>query len=184
MFLYLELNLRIMPLKGAVCRAEIEDKLMEILNENGKGDVTGGGTYQNSEGEITGCDTEIELIDDSKETIDWLLNILNDFNFPKGSKLTNGDDFTIELGTAEGLAIYIDAVNLPDEVYSECDINFVISEMERLMGENGSYCSYWRGPQWMGLYFYGTSFEIMNNAVKDFISTYKLCQGCRIEQIA
>lgn len=184
MFIFLELNLRIMPLNGAICRAEIEDKLIEILKEDGKGDVTGGGTYQNSNGEITGCDIEINLNDDSKETIDWLLNILNDFNFPKGSRLTDGDELTIELGSSEGLAIYLDGVNLPDEVYLECDINFVVSEMERLLGDNGSFYNAWIGNEWTGLYFYGTSFEIMNNAVKDFITTYKLCQGCRIEQIA
>lgn len=44
--------------------------------------------------------------------------------------------------------------------------------------------SYWEGPIYTALYFYGISFAEMKKKIEPFIATYPLCQKSRIEQIA
>lgn len=185
MFVYLELNLRIQPLDGAISRSTIEDILIRVLQEEGKGDVTGGGTFMMGEDrEISGCEIEINLIDDSQETIDWLLKRLKYFNFPKGSKLTDGEELNIDIGSFEGIGVYIDGVNLPDEVYARNDVNDIITELETLMGERGSFYNMWQGPKWAALYFYGQSFEEMKKSIEEYTKNHEFFQGCEIKQIA
>ncbi len=52
----------------------------------------------------------------------------------------------IPFGVREGFGVYLDGVNLPDEVYRDCDSNFVVSELDRLLSGHGSVESHWQGP--------------------------------------
>ena len=42
----------------------------------------------------------------------------------------------------------------------------------------------WQGQNETGLYFFSDSFEQMKESISDFTSTYPLCKGARIVQIA
>ncbi|MCM1146044.1 MAG: hypothetical protein NC407_15215 [Lachnoclostridium sp.] len=90
----------------------------------------------------------------------------------------------IEVGTLEGLAYYSNGVDLPDEVYQTCDINYVIEQMGQAMEGIGRMYSYWESSTYTALYFYGSSFAEMKKRIEPFITEYPLCQKCRIEQIA
>jgi len=90
----------------------------------------------------------------------------------------------LQIGKAEGLAVYPNGTDLPDEVYAKSDINFVISEFTRLLDAKGRILSHWQGPRETALYIYGESFASMRDSLKDFIASYPLCQKCRIVQIA
>lgn len=57
MNLRLKLNARFQPMH----RFELEDALQEILSKEGLGEITGGGTAQNPDGEIAYCDIDIHL---------------------------------------------------------------------------------------------------------------------------
>ena len=83
-----------------------------------------------------------------------------------------------------GSAFSLDGQTLPDEVYEQGDINHVIEEMGRLMGEKGDFRGYWEGSKEVALYCYGPSFAAMRDAIAPFLNEYPLCQGARIEQIA
>lgn len=179
MELTLKLNARLQPKN----RFELEDALHEMLEREHMGEVTGGGTAQKSNGEIAYCDIEIHLIRDELGRVKWLADILNRIGIPKGSIL-QGLEQEIEVGTLEGLAYYSNGVDLPDEVYKTCDINYVIEQMEQAMEGIGRMYSYWEGDTYTGLYFYGSSFSKMKQKIEPFISTYPLCQKSRIEQIA
>ena len=123
MNLTLKLNARFQPKH----RFDLEDALQEILEEKQLGEITGGGTAQNPDGEIAYCDIEIQLTNDKSDRVQWLANLLNRI---------------------------------------------------------GSMYSYWEGNTYTALYFYGSSFAEMKKRIEPFISTYPLCQKCRIEQIA
>jgi hypothetical protein len=112
-----------------------------------------------------------------------VLSELNRLGAPKGSKLIL-EKREIPFGVNEGLAVFLNGMDLPDEVYRDCDINHVIDECERLMGDGGKMLSYWQGSRDTGLYFYGPSFAKMKAAVEPFLASYPLCQKCRTEQIA
>lgn len=177
MDLTLKLNARFQPTH----RFELEDALQEILENERLGEITGGGTAQNPDGEIAYCDIEIHLY--NPDCVPQLTSLLNRIGIPKGS-LLHGAETEIAVGTLEGMAYYSNGVDLSDEVYQTCDINYVIEQMEQAMEGIGSMYSYWEGEAYTALYFYGTSFLEMKEKVTPFLETYPLCQKCRIEQIA
>ena len=179
MELTLKLNAKFQPMH----RFELEDALQEILEQTGNGEVTGGGTAQGEFGEVEYCEIEIFLNDSKEDQVTWLKNLLNKMGIPKKSSL-NGDGVSVEVGTLEGLAYYSNGQDLSKEVYETCDINYVIEQMEEAMDGIGSMYSYWEGPKYTGLYFYGTSFVEMKKRIEPFIAKYPLCQKCKIEQIA
>lgn len=179
MELTLKLNARLQPKH----RFDLEDALQEILEKEQMGEVTGGGTAQNPDGEIAYCDIEIYLVDDNVDHVKWLAELLNKMGIPKGSVL-QGIEPEIEVGTLEGLAYYSNGADLSDEVYETCDINYVIEQMEQAMEGIGSMYSYWEGPVYTALYFYGSSFAEMKKKIEPFIASYPLCQKSRMEQIA
>ena len=96
MDLTLKLNARFQPKH----RFELEDALQEILEEAQAGEITGGGTAQNPDGEIAYCDIDIHLTEDNPERLNWLVSLLNTIGIPKGSIL-QGTDPEIEVGTLE-----------------------------------------------------------------------------------
>jgi len=179
MNLTLRLNARLQPKH----RFELEDTLQEILTKEQCGEITGGGTAQNPNGEIIYCDIEVYLKSGSLDCVEWFVSLLNKIGIPKGSVL-QGEIPEIEVGTLEGLAYYSNGTDLPDEVYQTCDINYVIEQMEQAMDGIGRMYSYWEGNKYTALYFYGTSFLEMKKRIAPFIESYPLCQKCRIEQIA
>lgn len=179
MELTLNLNARLQPMH----RFKLEDEIQDILEKEQIGEVTGGGTAQNPDGEIACCDIEIHLNDENN--INYLVDFLKQLDLPKGSELSRTEpEFRIEVGTLEGLAYYLNSTELPDEVYRTCDINHVIEQMELAMAGIGCLYSYWEGNAYTALYFYGSSYTEMKQKIEPFIAIYPLCQKSRIEQIA
>lgn len=178
MELNLKLNARLQPID----RFDLEDALQETMEKHQMGQITGGGTGQNPDGEIAYCDIAISLMD-GPENIEWLVQLLNAIGIAKGSVLSTPET-EIPVGTLEGLACYSNGRELPDEVYQNCDINYVVEQMEESMEGIGRLYSYWEGDVYTALYFYGTSFDEMKCRIEPFTATYPLCQKSRIERIA
>ena len=177
-----QLNARLQPIH----RGEFfEDPLTEVLSKTGIGEITGGGSLVSEAGEIEYCDIEIEVGRITPEAIGTLLAALEKLGAPKGSILhIEAERRKVEFGKAEGLAVYLNGTDLPDNIYAECDSNFVLSEFDRLLGDGGRVLSYWQGPRETVFYMYGRSFDSMRHLLLPFLSTYPLCEDCRVEQIA
>lgn len=177
-----QLNCRVQPMH----RVEFfEEPLEEGLKAEGLGTITGGGTMQEATGEIEYCDIEMQVQSKAMSGPHRIVALLQELGAPKGSKLhmaNTGDE--IPFGTAEGLAIYLNGTDLPDEVYASCDSNIVHDELDRLVAPEGRVLSYWQGSTETAFYLYGSSFVAMQDAIKDFVASYPLCQKARIEQIA
>lgn len=183
-FVVATLNDKVMPIDRGVI---YEDPLDEFLQANGIGEVTGGGTMQLKSGELEYCDIEIQLnsneIDESQ--IKAIIEKLEELGAPKGSKLTiEKTEQKIEFGKKEGLGIYLDGINLSDEVYKSSDSEALALEIRRLAKIEDNTFRYWQGNTETGLYFYGDSFEQIKNSIADFISSHPECENCRIEKIA
>lgn len=178
------LNDKVMPID----RGEVyEDPLDELLRINKYGEVTGGGTMQAKTGEIEFCDLEVLIYKNQnlESVTAEIIKLLESHGAPKGSFLTiDKSSEVIPFGKAEGLAIYLDGVNLPENVYKECDSTEVLLKLGTLMGDSGNILRYWQGETETALYFYGESFEKMKHAIAEFIKEYPLCQGARVIQIA
>ena len=178
-----QLNARVKPID----RGEyFEDPLDDVLQAAGVGEVTGGGTQMADDpAGIAFCDLEIVVGDASEQVIQTIITTLEKHGAPKGSKLIS-EAFAqdIPFGQYEGMALFLNGNDLPDEVYETSDVNEVIETCGTLMGEGGDFRGFWEGSQEVGLYFYGQSFEQMKSDTADFIAGHPLCEGARIEKIA
>lgn len=181
-YLVAQLNARLQPMH----RGEwFEDPLDEALKKAGCAEVSGGGTLQSETGEVESCDIEISVEGSLSDATRLTIATLEALGAPKGSKLhIASEERQVQFGISEGLALYLNGTDLPDEVYQECDSNFVYSELERLIEGVGQILSWWQGPTETALYLYGSSFQGMKETISEFLATYPLCQQCRVEQIA
>jgi hypothetical protein len=180
---YAQINARIMPMDRG---ERYEDPLAEALAKNGLGEVTGGGTMQSANGEIDYCGVDIDLFDISKG-IPFVCDFLARLGAPKGSKLQyqhRGKGVETPFGSVEGLAIYLNGTDLPDEVYKQCDVNEFYDEINRLLGERGSIQGHWQGPTETALYLYGNSVTEMKKLIADYMDDYPLCRKARLVKIA
>src|SRR5215831_2563422 len=138
-----------------------EDPLQDMIEPAGIGEVSGGGTQLGATGEIEFCDIEIRTVDTEQATVAAVIEMLEKLGAPKGSKLLIEGREDTPFGKLEGLAIYLNGTDLPDNVYQECDSNHVFDEFNRLLGEAGKIHSTWQGPTETAFYLYGASFDEM-----------------------
>jgi len=177
-----QLNARLQPMH----RGEyFEDPLDIELKSAACGEVSGGGSLQSKIGEIEHCDIEIEVSGPLSIAVRVVIETLEALGAPKGSKLhLEVEGKQVQFGQAEGMAVYLNGTDLPDDVYKECDSNFVYSEFDRLLSGKGRVLSYWQGPTETAFYMYGHSFQEMRVCLTEFLASYPLCHQCRVEQIA
>ncbi len=159
-----------------------EDPLDALLQAAQVGELTGGGTAISDLGEVEYGDIEVALVD--ADGVPKLIDLLEQLGAPKGSQVQRADEADRAFGVTEGLGIYLDGLNLPDEVYEQCDSNHVFEQLSGNIDGLGEICSWWQGPTETALYMYGESFEKMRDAIAGFVASYPLCQNARIVQIA
>lgn len=177
------LNARLQPAQRG---EHFDDPIIDVLQDLGVGEMTGCGTQlTGDERGIEYCDIEMTLTDASDSALEPIIAALEELGAPKGSKLLIGRNGAERpFGKTEGLAIFLNGTELPDSVYAECDINHVLEEADRLMGEDGKVKGFWEGERDTVLYCYGPSFEAMREAIAPLLAGYPLCQKARVEQIA
>ena len=180
---YAKLNAKILPLDRG---DRYEDPLAEALAGNGYAEITGGGTGQLPNGEIDFCGIDIDL-HDVEQGVPFICDFLSNCGAPRGSVLEyelNGEKVEQPFGFLEGLAIYLNGTDLPDEVYEKCDVNELYDEINRLLGDRGDIQGHWQGPTETALYLYGYSADEMKSLIADHLANYPLCQKARVETIA
>jgi hypothetical protein len=174
------LNARLQPMDRG---ERFEDPLAEAVGA--RAEVTGGGTLLAETGEIEVCDIEIELREPGEALERLIITTLEGLGAPKGSVLrVASPEREVPFGRTEGLAVYLNGTDLPDETYANCDSNFVYDEMNRLLAPDGSVYSHWQGPRETALYAYGRSFDDMKQRLQPLLTTYPLCAQCRVVQVA
>lgn len=173
----LHLNARLQPIhRGMV----YEDGIEEVLQTMQWGEVTGGGTMQRDSGEIRSCDIEMLI---ERNAVEMVIDFIHKIPIPKESYLQI-EDKKLQVGEMEGLALYLNGTDLPAEVYQNSDINLVIETLEHLLEGCGEKYSHWEGQKETALYFYGKSFEEMQEKISSFLAEYPLCEKCRVVKIA
>ncbi len=79
-------------------------------------------------------------------------------------------------GVTEGLAVYLNGTDLPDEVYAAGDPNDLIAALLERLGAKGDMQSYWEGPRETALYLYGSSATCMDNLIAGALARFPLAQ--------
>jgi hypothetical protein len=117
-----------------------EDRLQAGLDERGAvGRVTGGGSQLNEAGGIAHADIEIELAN-LDEALGIVSEVLEAAGAPAGSELIDVSNSRVlkEFGTQQCVAVFLDGVTLPDEVYETLDFDAVVRDL----GSAGGDASY------------------------------------------
>lgn len=173
----LELNARLQPMH----RGEIfEDMFEEMFERFGIGEITGAGTFQMATGEVEKCDISMSVL---KNKLNPFISLLKRIDIiPKGSKLIiNGEETPI--GTAQGMAIYLNGTELDEEVYKNNDINQLIEQLDKSLENIAQRLSHWESPTETALYYYGKDYIAMKKAILPITKKHPLCQKCRTEKI-
>lgn len=169
-----------------------EDRLRNIVQERiPRCGVTGSGVVQNAEGEPQSCDLQLEVEGNIDQTLAALIEIMRSWGAPRGSSAVvrdskgNETDTPVPFGVTDGLALYLKARGLPDEVYETNSTDDLIDLLsQHLEGEGeGRIVSYWEGPDETALYLYGPSATRMRELIADVLNSHPLAQGCRIADI-
>ncbi|MCL2639867.1 MAG: hypothetical protein FWD53_03385 [Phycisphaerales bacterium] len=182
-FAEVKLNIRIMPVRRGELFAH---PLEEALKKNGLGEVTGAGTQLTGDNEVEYCGIDLELYD-VDAAVAFVCEFMTRCGAPKGSELSfekDGRSVKMSFGKAEGLAIYINGTDLPDEVYKQNDISVVYDEINQLLGKRGSILDHWDSPRETALYIYGASADEMRKLIAEYVGKHPLCQQSRLVQIA
>ena len=177
MLLIVTLNARLRPLD----RGEVyEDPLDELLKGASLGTVTGGGTHLGPTGEPLKADLEIELTDRSPGTVEKILTVLERLGAPKGSSARLGDAEPVRFGATEGVGLYLNGTDLPEEVYRDNDVNQLIADLDDTLGDAGQLQSHWEGPRETALYYYGPSASAIKERIASVTARAPLARRCRV----
>lgn len=157
-----------------------EDPLQARLDETSAGRVTGGGSQLNESGAIEYIDMELELanLDAAVETVSAALE---QAGAPQGSELIDGTDSRVlrTFGRNECLAVFLDGVSLPDEVYAELDFDTLVDTLAGAAGTE-SYHGFWQGAEETGLFFFGPHADEMFTRVEPALRAFPVGQNARI----
>ena len=167
-------------------RAGFEDALDAWLREQLPGvTVAGGGTSLGQDGAgPMSCEIEVQLRSSSREEVDAIVRAMDRIGAPKDSKAAVDGEDVARFGTLEGLGLFLNGTDLPDEVYANSDVNELINLLGEALGDEGRLASWWEGPRETCLYFYGRSFDEIRQRVGAVIERHPLAQLSRVEQIA
>ena len=161
-----------------------EDPLDTFLKANGLGEVTGGGTLLQETGEVAFCEVELQLASTAPEVLEAVTGQLHSAGAPKGSLLVQPDGTELGFGQCEGLAVYLNGTDLPDETYRDCDVNFVSSEFDRLLDGRGLSTATGRARPRPHSTCMAPRTSAMHAALAGFIASYPLCARARVVQVA
>jgi hypothetical protein len=157
-----------------------EDPLQAVLEQKNAGQVTGGGSQLGEQGGIEFADIEIELAN-LDAALGVVVEALEKAGAPQGSELVDASDGRVlrTFGTHQCLAIYLDGVSLPDEVYADLDFEAVVSEIGTAAGSN-SYHGFSQGNEETGLYFFGRNADEMFARVEPVLRKLPIGQNARV----
>jgi hypothetical protein len=162
-----------------------EDPLAYWLEDRFPGSrVTGGGTLRSREGEPLVCGIDAEVVGDPDAVEDAIAEYLESLGAPRGSTVALAGRAPRDLGTIEGVGLYLARHGLPDEVYADNDVNEFLDTLNDAVDGCGVLQAFWEGPDWTAVYVYGPSAEAIIDSVVELVATHPLAQGSRVERIA
>jgi hypothetical protein len=160
-----------------------EIPLASALGAHGAGEITGVNSLMSRELEIERVEFEM-LLNDADKSVEMVKLVLEQAGAPAGSELRfsrEEKDEIIRFGRKEGLAVYLDGINLPDEVYDTCSCDGLAALISNALASvEGEIFGSWVGRSETAIYLYSPNAENMFSILEPILSGYPLCQNARI----
>ncbi len=170
------------PIEPIARGERYEDPLQAALQAAELGTVDGGGSQLTKLGEVQFAEIELHLAN-LDAAVALAIRVLEEAGAPQGSELRFNESgrSPVGFGAQQGLAIYLDGVSLPQEVYGNLDLAAVVRQIEDALGLGGkSLRGSWGGPEETSLYFYGPDAEQMFRRLEPLLLTLPICQNARV----
>lgn len=171
------------PIQKVYRVTKYEIPLASALVTHGAGEITGVNSLMTRELEIERVEFEM-LLNDLDKSVEVVKLVLEQAGAPAGSELCfsrDEKDEIIRFGSKEGLAIYLDGINLPDEVYDTCSCDGLAALISNALASvGGEIFGSWVGRSETCIYIYGPNAEHMFSVMEPILSAYPLCQNARI----
>lgn len=157
-----------------------EDPLDAKLQESGLGEVTGGGSQLDKNFKIKFVELEI-FLGNLDSAISVCTSTLEECGAPKGSQIIYGEypnDKKIPFGKNEGVALILDGVNLPQEIYDKYGLDELLDALKPVI-DNGD-CEFHACnslDETTEVYLYGPSANQILEAIAPIQATFPLCQN-------
>ncbi|PJI91722.1 hypothetical protein BC777_0556 [Yoonia maricola] len=181
-FLTVRLPLKIGPLE----RLEFwEEPLEERFEATGEGEVSGGGTMMDADGEIQFCDLEIALPDLSEAHLTALQAILTELGAPKNTQFLNDDGEVLkQFGTVSVVGVGLDGTGLPDSAYEDFDPDAFSEEIVAALGEGYSYGGSNAGERYTFFYYHGADGAAIEATLRGIAGGKPIGQGAQFVHLA
>lgn len=171
------------PIHQAYRTIKYEIPLASALRAHGAGEITGVHSVMTGDLEVERVEFELILTDLDK-SVELVKLVLEDAGAPTGSEIRFSRDEQEEIirfGSKEGLAVYLDGINLPDVVYDTCSCDGLAALISpALTSVGGVIHGSWVGRSETSIYLYGPNAESMYSVIEPILAAYPLCQNARI----
>jgi hypothetical protein len=168
------------PIQPIARGERYEDPLHEALTAAKLGEIDGGGSQLGPEGEILYAELAAYLAD-LDGAVGLARRMLEQAGAADGSEFlfaTETGRPPVRFGTQQALALYLDGVGLPDEVYANLDFDALVTELQTALGV--PMRETWMGPAETGLYFYGPDAEALFRRGEAVLRRLPICQNARV----
>jgi hypothetical protein len=159
-----------------------EDPVFAALERAGLGGSgDGAGTLCTADGEVDEADFDVEIT--SPAAIAVITRLLETNGAAKGSKLQyqrDGKTVVVPFGLTEGVAIYLDGVTQPPEVYASTNLDELLAKIGEVLGEDIDFRGSWQGPRETALYLYGLDAERLFARIEPVLREYPLSRNARV----
>ena len=160
------------------------DPLDQALERDDRGSsVVGGGTLVGDDHEVVSCDIEVSLANDARKGMRIVIDALERLGAPAGStaRLDGGDP--VAFGDLQGVGLYLNGTDLPDEVYATSDVNALVDSVSAAVGDAGHLESWFEGSRETAFYFYGLSAETIRGRIVAATADQPLAERARLVQL-
>jgi len=158
--------------------------LARALTEAGLGTVSGHRLALNDAGEVVGVGLSVRLVSKAGRALDRVMSELERLDAPRGSVLVlESDAQPITFGASDGLGLYLSRSVLraiDDSPTAHLD---VVAECIDAFGDMATYQGSAFLEKHVALYFYGTNFNKMSNALAYVLATIPACRDAETRRL-
>lgn len=158
--------------------------LARALTDAGLGTVAGHRLALNDAGEVVGVGLSVRLVSKAGRAIDRVMSELERLDAPRGSVLVvDTDGSPISFGASEGLGLYLSRPVLRSVDDSPTAHLDVVAECIDAFGDMAVYQGSAFLEKHVALYFYGTNFNRMSNALAYVLATNAACHDAETHRL-
>ena len=158
--------------------------LARALTAAGLGTVSGHQLALNDAGEVVGVGLSVRLVSKAGRAIDRVMSELERLDAPRGSVLVvDSDASPITFGASEGLGLYLSRSVLRSVDDTHTAHLDVLADCIDAFGDMAIYQGSKFLEKHVALYFYGTNFNRMSNALAYVLATSAACQGAETRRL-